>query len=198
MGLTAVVPVPHTVIHNRPTPGWGTGRATLVHRVNEPQRLGVTLATNYKPPSLRYPAISVATLPTRWSADADPLPHLRLGPRIQTPGTPVLFAPACQRTTSRFHGQNASELEDAPLVNPSRLPAGDHRAAVWALLPRVGVTNMWNAFSPERAACAERSKRCGHKETRTLLLTSATCTIAKRDAILRPCPLTAFGASGDR
>src|ERR1035437_5649833 len=147
-------------------------------------------------PRERYPAISVATLPTRWSADADPLPHLRLGPRIQTPGTPVLFAPACQRTTSRFHGQNASELEDAPLVNPSRLPAGDHRAAVWALLPRVGVTDMWNAFSPDRAACAESSKRRGHKETRTLLLTSATCTIAKRDAILRPCTLTAFGASG--
>jgi hypothetical protein len=50
----------------------------------------------------RYPAISVATLPTRWSADATPLPHLRLGPRIQTPGNPVLFAPACQCTTSRF------------------------------------------------------------------------------------------------
>jgi len=53
-------------------------------------------------PRERYPAISVATLPTRWSADADPLPHLRLGPRIQTPWTPVLFAPACQCTTSRF------------------------------------------------------------------------------------------------
>src|ERR1035437_1210113 len=115
MGLTAVVPVPHTVIHNRPTPGWGTGRATLVHRVNEPQRLGVTLATNYKPPSLRYPAISVATLPTRWSADADPLPHLRLGPRIQTPWTPVLFAPACQCTTRGFHGPDLAGTLPAPL-----------------------------------------------------------------------------------
>src|ERR1039457_6385100 len=118
MGLTAVVPVPHTVIHNRPTPGWGTGRATLVHRVNEPQRLGVTLATNYKPPSLRYPAISVATLPTRWSADADPLPHLRLGPRIQTPWTPVLFAPACQCTTSRFICPNASDLLHGTVGKP--------------------------------------------------------------------------------
>ena len=56
------------------------------------------------PPRSVIRATSVATLPTRWSADADPLPHLRLGPRIQTPWTPVLFAPACQCTTRRFHG----------------------------------------------------------------------------------------------
>src|SRR5674476_834717 len=68
------------------------------------------------PPAERYPAISVATLPTRWSADGDPFPHLRLGPRIQTPWTPVLFAPACQCTTSRFHAQWWDRVR-APIPN---------------------------------------------------------------------------------
>ena len=87
------------------------------------------------PPAERYPAISVAALPTRWSADADPLPHLRIGPRIQTPWTPVLFAPACQSTIRRFHGQWCSfrvprdmtgALIGAPRssVNTGRLLAG--------------------------------------------------------------------------
>src|ERR1039457_6957290 len=67
----------------------------------------------------------------------------------------------------KFHPPGVTGQANRPEAKRCGLPAGDHQAAVWALLPRVGVTDMWNAFSPERAACAESSKRRGHKETRS-------------------------------
>jgi hypothetical protein len=112
-------------------------------------------------------------------------------------GPPPPKAPQSHARTDHIRGFSESrvirpeELATSTSVNAARLPAGDRHAAIHAL-PRSRRYGHGGIFGPERAAIDAWAERA----TRTLLLISATCTIAKRDAILRPCTLSAFGASG--